>query len=83
MIQEMGRGAAQESTDPKSWVENTNMTKCTQEIGYLQSINYDKHLLQRPFAGKFFRRRHFALPSMSLIFLRVSKSRGVTPPPFL
>ncbi len=23
----------------KSWVENTNMTDCTQEIGYLQSIN--------------------------------------------
>jgi hypothetical protein len=22
----------------QSWVENTNMTECTQEIGYLQSI---------------------------------------------
>jgi hypothetical protein len=22
------------------WVENTNMTECTQEIGYLQSINF-------------------------------------------
>jgi hypothetical protein len=30
----------------QSWVENTNMTKCTQEIGYLQSINSDKHLPQ-------------------------------------
>jgi len=33
----------------------------------------DKHLPQRPFAGKFTNRwRHFALPSMSLIFLRSS-----------
>jgi hypothetical protein len=32
----------------------TNMTECTQEIGYLQSINTDKHLPQSPFTGKFF-----------------------------
>jgi hypothetical protein len=38
----------------QSWVENTNMTECTQEIGYLQSINYDKHLPQRPFTGQYF-----------------------------
>jgi hypothetical protein len=25
----------------QSWVENTNMTECTQDIGYLQSINTD------------------------------------------
>ena len=42
----------------QSWVENTNMTECTQEIGYLQSINSDKHLPQSPFAV-FFRSRHF------------------------
>ncbi len=34
----------------QGWVENTNMTECTQEIGYLQSINSDKH----PFTGQFF-----------------------------
>jgi hypothetical protein len=39
----------------QSWVENTNMTECTQEIGYLQSINLnsDKHLPQSPFTGNF------------------------------
>jgi hypothetical protein len=30
------------------WVENTNMTECT------QSINSDKRLLQSPFTGQFF-----------------------------
>jgi hypothetical protein len=34
----------------QGWVENTNMTECTQEIGYLQSINSDKH----PFTRQFF-----------------------------
>jgi hypothetical protein len=28
----------------QNWVENTNMTECTLEIGYLQSISSDKHL---------------------------------------
>ncbi len=28
----------------QGWIENTNMTECMQEIGYLQSINSDKHL---------------------------------------
>jgi hypothetical protein len=36
-----------------SWVENTNMTECTQDIGYLQSINSDKHLSQSHFTGQF------------------------------
>ncbi len=44
---EKGRGA-------QSWVEITNMTEFTQEIGYLQSINSHKHLLQSPFTGQFF-----------------------------
>ena len=39
----------------QSWVDNTNMTECTQETGYLQSINSDKHLSQSPFIGQFFR----------------------------
>jgi hypothetical protein len=29
------------------------MTECTQEIGYLQSINSEKHLAQSPFTGQF------------------------------
>jgi hypothetical protein len=37
-----------------SWFENTIMTECTQEIGYLQSINSDKYLPQSPFTGQFF-----------------------------
>ncbi len=37
----------------QSWVENTNIAACTQEIGYLQSINSNKHLPQSPFAGQF------------------------------
>jgi hypothetical protein len=28
----------------QSWVQNTNMTECTQEIDNLQSINFDQHL---------------------------------------
>jgi hypothetical protein len=35
----------------KSWVEDSNMTECTQDIGYLQSINSDKHMPQSPFTG--------------------------------
>jgi hypothetical protein len=38
----------------QNWVENTNMTDCTQEICYLQSINSDKHLLRSPFLVQFF-----------------------------
>jgi hypothetical protein len=38
----------------QSWVENTNMSECTQEIGYLQSINSDKHLPQSPSTCQFF-----------------------------
>jgi hypothetical protein len=35
--------------------KNTNMTECTQGIGYLQSINSGKHLPESPFTGQFFR----------------------------
>ncbi len=55
--------------------ENTNMTEFKQEIGYLQSINSEKHLPQKvPLQVHLFRWRHFALTSMSLIFLRNSPS---------
>ncbi len=37
----------------------------------------DKHLSQSPFTGQFFRWRHFALPSMSLIFLHLSTLRSL------
>ncbi len=36
-----------------------------------------KHLPQSPFTGQFFRWRHFALPSMSLIFLYDSFKAGL------
>ncbi len=38
----------------QSWVENTNMTECTQEIAYLKSINSDKPLPRSPFTGSIF-----------------------------
>ncbi len=34
--------------------DNTNMTRCTQEISYLQCIKSDKHLPRSPFTGQFF-----------------------------
>ncbi len=64
---EKGRGATQEST-----VQITKLGWKYQHdwmytrIGYLQSINP-----QSPFTVKFFWWRHFALPSISLIFLRI------------
>jgi hypothetical protein len=51
--QKEGRGATRERQIPKL-VENINMTECTQEIAYFQSINSDKHLPQSPFIGQFF-----------------------------
>jgi hypothetical protein len=66
---ELNQREDERGSKSQSWVENTNMTECTQEIGYLQSINTDKHLPQSPFLSQFFRWQHFALPSMSLIFL--------------
>jgi hypothetical protein len=44
---------------------------------YLQSINSDKHLLQSPFTGQFFRRQHFTFVSIKLI------SPWCEPMPFL
>jgi hypothetical protein len=38
----------------QSWVENTNKTECLQEIGYLQSINSDKHLPRSSFTRQTF-----------------------------
>jgi hypothetical protein len=32
----------------QNWVENANMSECTQEIGYLQSINSDKYPAAKP-----------------------------------
>jgi hypothetical protein len=46
------------------------MIECTQEIGYLQSINSDKHLPESPLTGNFFKCQ---LTSLSLIFLRLVK----------
>ncbi len=68
-----GRGREEERGNrtryrSQSWVENTNMTECTQESGYLQYINSDKDLPLGAFTGQYFR-RHFARTSTSLIFL--------------
>jgi hypothetical protein len=49
------RGNLQGRVQITSWVENTNMTECTQEICFLYSLNSDKHLPQCPFTGQFFR----------------------------
>ncbi len=37
--QREGERGNREKHRSQSWVEDTNMTECTQEIGYLQSIN--------------------------------------------
>jgi hypothetical protein len=41
----------------QSWVENTNVTECTREIFYPQSINSDKYLPQSPFTYIFLREK--------------------------
>jgi hypothetical protein len=52
----------------QSWVDNTNMTECTQETGYLQSINSDKQSPQQSlYRSIFVDDNTFALTSMSLI----------------
>jgi hypothetical protein len=56
----------------QSWVENSNATEYTQDTGYLQSVNSDKHKQDSPFTGQFFTRRHYALTSMSFILLRLT-----------
>ncbi len=45
----------------QSWVENTNMTESTQEIGYLPSINSDKHMPKSPCTGQFFQMTTFCI----------------------
>jgi hypothetical protein len=51
------------------------MTECTQEIGYLQSMNTCRKV---PLQGNFFRLRHFALTTLSLIFRRgISKANAL------
>ncbi len=53
---EKGRGATQEGTDSKGWIENTNMTERTQKISYLQSINsYFNTCRKVPLQVNFFR----------------------------
>ncbi len=48
--------------------------KCRHDWLYLQYINYDKHLPQSPFTGKFFRWRHFALVSMLRLICKMPRS---------
>jgi hypothetical protein len=44
--------------------------QCLRGGGWGSGPQTDKHQPQSPFTGQFFRWRHFALPIMSLIFLR-------------
>ncbi len=46
-------------------------TVCKGGYGVL-GLRTDKHLPRSPLTGQFFRWRHFALPSMNLIFLRLN-----------
>ncbi len=50
---ELNQREGERGSISKSWVENTSMAECTQEIGYLQFVNSDKNLPQSPFTGKF------------------------------
>ncbi len=47
-----GKGGNRGEYRSESRVKNT---ECTQEIGYLQSVNTDKYLPQSPFTGIFLR----------------------------
>jgi hypothetical protein len=51
----------------QSWVENTNTSERTQEIGYLLSVNYEKHLPQSPFTGYM---TTFCIDSMDTYFIK-------------
>ncbi len=53
MNQREGERGNTEEYRSQSWVENINMTECTQEIGALQYIyiNSDKNLPQSPIKG--------------------------------
>jgi hypothetical protein len=55
LTKELNQREGERGNRSKSLLENTNMTECTQEIGYLQSINPTyKHLSQLPFTCQFF-----------------------------
>jgi hypothetical protein len=51
--QREGERSNTEKYRSQSWVENSNMTECKQEIGYLLSKNYVKHLPHNPLTGHF------------------------------
>jgi hypothetical protein len=64
--------------EPERWWEGQQITKLGWKYYYdwmyardwlCPVYKYDKHLPQSPFTGQFFRRQHFTLPSVSLIFL--------------
>ncbi len=48
---ELNKREGERGNSLQNWVENTNMTKWNQEINYIQSKNYDKHLQQSPSTG--------------------------------
>jgi hypothetical protein len=56
------RGEGQQGrVQSPNWVENTIHTELMKEIGYLQSVNSDKHLPQSPFTGQFFKMTTFCI----------------------
>ncbi len=45
---ELNQRVGERGSRSQSWVENTNMTECMQDIGYLESKNSDKQLPKSP-----------------------------------
>ncbi len=64
------------NSPPLPWVNKYTLYTYTWGGGY--GPQTDKHLPQSPFTCKFFRWRHFPLPSMSLIFQLALCTRGDT-----
>ncbi len=53
VTKELNQREGERGNRSQSLLENTYMTECTQEIGYLQSINSAKNLQQSSFTGNF------------------------------
>jgi hypothetical protein len=55
VTKELNQREGERGNRSHSLLENTYMTECTEDIGYLQSIKSTKHLPQLSFTGNFFR----------------------------
>ncbi len=56
------------------WISSSYENHCTLVGIWGSKPQTAKHLPRSPFTGHFLKYHHFALPSMSLIFLRISES---------